>query len=48
MGRRRGLWGGRINADIADFVLDMFYMIDSDLSKKVKGDVHTEIKVWRI
>jgi len=47
MGRRRGLWGARINVDMAEFVIDMFYEIDSDLSRR-KRDVRAQIKVGGI
>jgi len=45
--RRRGLWGARINVDMAEFVIDMFYEIDNDLSRR-KGNVRTGIKVGGI
>jgi len=38
------VWGARMNADIAEFVLDMFYMIYGDNPKR-KGDVRAGLKV---
>jgi len=37
------VWEARIHADMAGFVIDMLYMIDSDLSKR-KGYVRMGIK----
>jgi len=36
-----------MNADMARFVLDMLYRIDSDSSER-KGDFWTKIKEWGI
>jgi len=47
VGRRRRLWGIYMNTDMAVFVIDIFYMIDSDLSKR-KGDLRAGIKVGGI
>ena len=43
-GRRRGVWEAIMNANMGEFVLDMFYNIDTDLSRR-KGDVRMGIKV---
>ena len=43
-GEERGLWEARMNADTAEFVLDMFHMINGDLRKR-KGDVRAGLKV---
>ena len=46
-GEEEGVWGARMNADMAGFVIDMLYSIDSDLSKR-KGDVRVGMKVGGI
>ena len=41
------VWGARMNADMAEFVTDMLYSINSNLSK-IKGDFRVGIKVGGI
>ena len=41
------MWGARMYADMAEFVIDMLHTIDSDLSR-IKGDVRAGIKVGGI